>query len=382
MKRTLIVRGFLVIFMGITLMPLAFYMTGLSFGKLTGHSASSQNVPFGLSHYLDGSFQRSIEEKFERHAGIQSMLVRLDNQLNYSVFNQLSSRYDSQLILGTDNSILERSYLPGANRVRAPNYRALGVLADKLERLNKKLSARGASFLFIISPSKLSFDTEVIPPEYRIAGATMRPDAYDYFLPLLRSREVPFFDSPRFLRELPDHERSLVFSRGGTHWSEFGACKVTSAMLKQLSALRGASLVELGCTISGYRNTPAAMDQDVLRLANLLFPWRLLRQARFPKVKLETYAGEHVEKPRIFIEGTSFCWPILRRLEKGRAAASLSFFYYSRGFFTFPGKHRVLNELVGAAWQRAFAEADIVAIEINQSAIEDAGHGFIDAAFG
>ena len=367
-----------VIFVGMLATPTIFALFGVSSGSLTGKSDVIPDVSLSIPSYLNGSWQQYAERTFEKRSGLRSILIRSDNQLNFSLFNQLSSKYDANVILGNNNSVLERGYLADVNRIYRPNISKLEKITNNLTILRDKLKSQGKDLLILISPSKLAFNPEVLRPEWRVPGSESRANSYHEFVPMLEAAKVPFFDSPKFFSQLPAEQRELVFSRGGTHWSSYGSCMATAELLNRLAAGRGVPMATIECPITGNLTKPRSMDKDILSMANLLFPNRLLIGARHPEVKPIIKTPDGAQWPKIFVEGTSFCWSILSRLEKAKVSSALNFLYYARTFYSYPGKIKKSSVSTSNEWQDSFHSADIIIIEINQATVEELGHGLFD----
>ena len=108
----------------------------------------------------DNSYQPALEQYLEDRIGFRGLLIRLRNQLGYSVFDESRA---ASLAVGRDkhlfgwdyiNAYLGRSFV-GEDVVRF-NVRRLRSVQDSLAR-------HGVPLVFVIAPSKVTFMPENLP---------------------------------------------------------------------------------------------------------------------------------------------------------------------------------------------------------------------------
>ena len=345
--------------------------------KLGGVIMEPGLTPISKETFLDGTLQNNLEERFKRKTAAWPWLVRSDNQLNLLLFEQLSSNYDAAVVLGQGNVLFERSYLADFNRARKlGSEKAAGVIQN-LSLLQEKLAAHGIRFLLVLSPSKLEFEPQIVPPRYVVRGRGKRQNAAQILLPRLRARGINVFDTHAFLKEAQRGLESPFFAPGGTHWNEFAACLAGAEILQRIGTLAGAKTAQISCANQGIRKAPTADAIDLVRLANL---WsgepfsrpglKLVRQIRSP--------GEY--HPRVLWEGTSFTFELMRTFGRVKPFAVFDFYYYFNRRYTLPLKHSEPLELDQPGLRQELLSRDVVVLEINESVLDEVGHGFLERA--
>jgi hypothetical protein len=354
------------------LAPGLLYLGGMGGAGLAGEQHLQKPMALTIDHFLDQRAQGYAEEAFKRRAGLLTSLVKADNQLNYFLFNSVSSNPHSTVILGEQGHLIEYLYLRDLNRLRTPKPEQLEAVVKKLKALQDYLHTRGIKFVLVISPNKPSFYPDIVPARYRIADAEQRFDTRTFMTAALQREGVPFIDGFELLKRKESELQVPMFSPIGTHWNEVGGCLVASEILKQAGASEGRAGFE--CVVTGNHDRPAYHDSDLLRLANLWYEAPFHRPA--PRVQAKRIQQEDARPWRLLTIGSSFCWELMRQFDNSGALSNQEFLYYfhrrtkhpsSRGKNFDHSRYNVWNELKAR---------DLVVIEINEAVLERAGFGF------
>ena len=348
--------------------------------KLAGVESSGSQA-LSLAGFFSGQLQAWVENRFQRASGILGYLVKTDNQLDYFLFKQISSNRRAKVILGNDDQLIERAYLPSANKSRPVKHQAIGEATAALAELQARLKTRNIELLVIVSPSKPNYYPQALPSWYRVAGAETRQGGGDYFLEELSRAGVNFIDAQRVLKAAEGSEFPYpMFSNTGTHWSQLGGCLAAAEITKRIGELLKRTVPKIECQVDGMRDLPVAQDADLLRLANLWFPHLLKRPA--PRVSSKRVEAEGAFFPRITMIGSSFCWELLRHIDRNHVFRSRDFLYYFRRRFDGNKQDRrgVSIDQEKFDFEKELADQDLVLIEINFSAPQHVGFGFVQAA--
>jgi hypothetical protein len=342
--------------------------------RLGGVSLPLEKEALNLSSFAEGTLQRFFEEKFKRQTATWPLLVRTDNQLNLWIFGQLSSNYDSAVVLGEANSLIERNYLGSFNKVPQANNDAARAVAQKLLALQQALLMHHVQFLLLLSPSKPGFMPELVPARFTVPDRSERRNMAELVVPLLKQYSVNYLDTHALLESESQRIATPMFTPGGTHWNEIAACIVTSALLNKSAELLKKQLLTLSCETRGIRARFAPDSTDLARLANIWFPGRF--KWRGPNV-LRKVGSANAFRPAVLLEGSSFVFELMRNFEEVQPFSSFNFYYYfNREYTRLRKSHRLeqnLLDLRGAVLSR-----DLVVLEINEAMLEEVGHGFIE----
>jgi hypothetical protein len=330
------------------------------------------------SDFTERTFQQRLELQFKKGTALWHLLVRADNELSVRLFGEASANYDSKVILGKQRTLFERVYVDYFN---TPTGYPLSEVQDRtalLRTLQDTLNKNGLAFVLVLSPSKTSIYPELVPERYvsPLAPPAPHPRYATVRTELLRTG-VNFVDGVALLQTAKSQLSYPMFARGGTHWSQLGACLVLSRTLDALSEQQKAQFPKLECSVVGEQDRPASGDSDLTRLANVF------DRSQFagvnPEVKRVVSWSKDAALPSVAIEGTSFVWQLLKNTEAPKIFDSRVFFYYSRAKLQQGRKGRVKVTPQGLDWVTEILHRDALILEINEASFLEVGHGLIES---
>ncbi len=315
-----------------------------------------------LSTWMDGSFQTGFEQWVDQNNGLRRFLVKTANQINYSVFSEVTYKTSSELILGKDRVLYQGSYIDSYNGLDLLPNEGLDAFARDLRRLQDRLSARGVAFLFLLTPSKASVEAQYIPDSLLWRQADSRTN-YQKFLPFLERRGVHYLDGHVAVMSLKENQGFPVFPKGGTHWNYYASLRVTQALISRLESLLGKPLAHLVITNIRWDIKPFGTDGDLLKLANLWKPSPFYSMNPCPEVRAE--APPNAFRPNILFVGGSFTEHPAQWLRDHHVVADpTSFDFYYKD---------PIQDLEREVYRR-----DAVILETNESMIPRRGFGFVE----
>ena len=147
-----------ILMLGLMLMPLIQQNTNLLKIKgLRGAGNPPEFIEFKLDSWIDGSFQKGADEAIEQRIGFRPLLIRLKNQLEFTLFKKANAR---GVVVGRKRYLFEKDYLRAYAGGDYPgdwywneNFRRAGMVRDTLSKLGVELAV-------IIEPGKASFYPE------------------------------------------------------------------------------------------------------------------------------------------------------------------------------------------------------------------------------
>ncbi len=326
--------------------------------------------------FSDGSFQRQFENWLSKNIGLRGSLVRTDNQINFSLFNQFSSNSRFQVILGKDHYLFERGYVSSYVHSIAMTNKRLKTTVRQLKRLQEELQLRHKGFLLLISPSKAALYEEYLPEQYR-RRRRPGPTTFDLLMPLLPAESVNVLDGVSMARTLKTQGHP-VFSRGSTHWTFSSACVVAAEVMRRFESQTGAHYPAMPCSPAPISDVPWSQDNDLSGLSNLWSINAFNQPLPYPEVSPSR--DSLTTLPTVFSVGSSFMWSILYYLDAYHAYGSRDFFYYFKTKHSFPSNKKAVVDPRTFDWEKEVFSKDLVLIEINQYSLEDLGFGFVQGA--
>lgn len=365
---------------------------------LYGVVTPAETPSLSVTSLWDGSFQKEVEGAegttgwIDRHAGLRSVWIKTDNQINYSVFRTPSSANNPQeILLGKDNWLYER----GVNDEYINNYLGLGLrsseelhqLAVSLRRLQDELDRRGIVFLVVVSPSKHSLYPEYLPQWVHRQREVLdrkypgRKSNYEVLRPMLDEQGVRWIDAvARFREEKRNQEEAgqeyRLFPRGGTHWSHYGASLIAETMLARLKELTGKDLMQL----SGWKVSvdchPVGTDNDLGDVLNL---WTTsISKGPTPHAYVMGTPGRW--KPDVLWVGTSFSFTLTDLMDLFQVYRRRETLFMFARRLTYPGHGDNLLKNVPFDWSKELLPRDIIILEMNEAPAREFDNGFAAAA--
>lgn len=350
-------------------------LSAVASGRLGGVEDKTTKPQLSVSGLLDGTFQESFDSWFSKKIGLRSVLVRTDNQINFSMFHHSSGH----VVVGKDNYLFEKYYIDDLNNANPFPPEKLQEFVDKLALLQQKLHERKTEFMVLIAPSKAYLYPEKIPEKFLLAKSDA--DNYAQFEAMLRAKNVPYVDGVKTLRELKPLSTYPVFPPGGAHWSSYAACQVGEQVTAEFSALLKRATPQLVCDPPYVRPTSHGLDRDLWLLANLWTTASLEVPMQYPKAS--TIYPPNAYRPNVLFVGDSFMWAMFHYLEKQRVYESRDFFFYYKSHYRFHVNRKAMNKQPlnpdTLDWNKVLSH-DLVVLEFNQARIPDVGFGFVEDA--
>jgi hypothetical protein len=347
-------------------------------GRLKGVVQPESAPVFSLESAINGSYQKLVEEWLMKRSGLWSYLVRADSQLNYLLFSQISSNYTHSVLLGKDDFLYEKEYVFGYNKFTSVSDEKLETLADNLQKLQKLLETRGIGFALLVSANKAELYPENIPSSFIDSTRSVRKTAYEKLIPRLEARRINLLDGQRYFEERKTRVPYRYFSHTGTHWNDVAACMIASELGSLMQAHFGKKMRNFSCSPVKLKDVPRKPDRDLVEICNLWDQSALYHPTAYPVTK--TIAETGAFRPKILIVGSSFVWPLLRFFEYHRVYREANFYYYYKSNRSYPNIRRRKIDRSTIDWSSDVFSHEMIIIEINQVAVENAGFGFIEDA--
>lgn len=176
-------------------------------------------------------FAAKFEEYFNDNYGFRDLLIRLRNQIDYSVF-----RKSEKVVIGRDGWLFYRSVVEEdeISAERTPPADWEGILARVL-KLNRVLAARGITLVILVAPMKNSIYPEMLP-----ACAPRRPSPtnFERFLAFLRAHpEIATVETGPLLTRLKGQMK--VYYKTDFHWTDAAGAYAAQELIRKLGALSG-----------------------------------------------------------------------------------------------------------------------------------------------
>ena len=343
--------------------------------KLSGeYKKENVTVPvLSLNNLRDGSFQNSFDRFWQNDHGFRNWFIRLNNQLNYSLFDKANA---NGTIVCKENVLITEGDIKSFLGYDFAGKSKIDAMLDKAEFISDTLQKKGILFVFMIAPSKASVYKDQIPAKYfSIYKSNMTN--YDYFMRGIKKRNLKVFDTKNIILEDKRYIEYPVFPKNGVHWSGNTVAKISDTLVDFLNdelLLEVPSIqLEIGeLTIVDYRFT----DYDIGEAMNLL--WNVSDDIlHYP---LMSFVNVKEKKPNLLGVGDSFIqsfygfYPVLDSV----FSSNSNLWYYNKtlGWPLYLTTYHIKTQELDLEIE--LEKRDMVLLEMTEENLKMTGYGFIE----
>jgi hypothetical protein len=224
---------------------------------------------FSLHGFLDGALQKAAAAKIADALPLRRMLIRLNNQIVYSLFGEVNA---PDLLVGRHGQFVQRSYLAEyCGRRSGDADRLADATIPLLRDIQAVYRARGAVFLYVVTPSKVAslpqdFTHLVACPSTAPARAELLPR----YVARLRDAGIAIVDTATPTHARQDGDPVAPFAHGGIHWNDLAMARAAQQIVEAVNAQAGRELLPSFGFTATFSRPPGGRDRDLADLANLL----------------------------------------------------------------------------------------------------------------
>lgn len=314
-KKILLVFIFIVLLLPVVEQTLPFTTSAV----LYGYFDYAPETSFSFKKWFNGSYEKETSKYVNDFTGFRADLVRLDYQIDFSLFGKLYGG----AFRGLHNCLFYATYMEaykgidfiGDSLIRQ-NLLKLKAVSDTLERLGKSL-------VFVHCPSKASFFAENLPEYYQKIQSG--PTNKQWYVRLEDSLGIHSIDFEEWFLSMKNKSKDSLFSKQGIHWTCYGAFIAGDSLVRYIERLRRIQMLHPLC--SGMIHTQKAQDPDadIGNVENLIFP-----------VAKETYTypvftypeDSTKKKPRVIFIGDSFVINMIKNWTLQGVTTDWQFWFY------------------------------------------------------
>nr|WP_277881543.1 hypothetical protein [Hymenobacter cyanobacteriorum] len=275
---------------------------------LAGAFTVAPHAEFSWEALRDNSFQTALEHYLEDRIGFRTYLIRLRNQLSFSLFRAVRS---SDLLVGEHGVLFQ----PGP----IESYLGHDLLAEdevrfrvaRLHAVQRDLSRHGVHMVYVLAPGKARFQPEDLPARLRAAPGTITN--YDRFVHAMLADSVSLLNLTPVFARWKHTKPYRLFPSGGTHWSGYGATLAADTLLRYLEhigqvrfpAVRTVAPPHLIYNPDSLKGT----DNDLGWTLNLIWP-RDVKPLAYRRLAFGPPQPGQTRPSALFV-GDSFAWGLM-----------------------------------------------------------------------
>ena len=218
-------------------------------------------------NWMDASFQAQMDLWLEENIGFHNTLVRLNNQVDYSVFHKANAE---GVIRGKGGQLYEYDYIRAWMGADFVGEKLLDLKLRQLRFLQQYLKdSLDIELLLVLEPGKASVYPEDIPDMYKKAEEGF--SNYDFIKRRSEELGMKFIDFNEYFIKIRDTVAYPIFPVQGTHWSEFAMWYAADSLINYIEEMRGIDLPEVVIDSVVISESLRGTDYDVGTTLNLLF---------------------------------------------------------------------------------------------------------------
>lgn len=297
---------------------LAFFKSG----DLTGAYTNTVNPSFRWNKWWDGSYQTQKNAYLNDNAGCRQDLVRVNNQLDYSLFKKFHT--GEGLLLGKNDCFFQEYYI---NEYKGLDFAGDEVIKNELIKLKKiqdTLEKLGKTFVFVFAPSKAWYFPEYFPAVFDTVK-TRKQTNYKIFKQYSDSFKINTIDFNGWFMAMKDTTKELLFSKLGIHWTTYGALISEDSMVKYIDVHRHISMPRPMWNAVEHTDEARNYDDDLAQWLNIIVKLKMDRLA-YPIVNYEQDANK--TRPKTIFIGDSFFWPWVKCHFMDESTNDWEYWYY------------------------------------------------------
>ena len=339
---------------------------------LQGSEAYSEKPAFTWTSWFNGSYQPTYDKFIEDHIGSRSHFVRLNNQLNFSLFKKT---YVRDIVVMKDGVIAEKEYIDSYYGTNFIGKQKAIIESLKIKYIQDTLKKRGVIFIPVFAPGKATYYSDKIPDWY-MKRNTKSLSNYEYYTKVLDSLNIKYIDFNSYFLSCKDTTRHILFPRYGIHWSDYGVGLVLDSLQNYFSEeLQRDDLVVLTRNGITKSTKPRNDDNDIEKGLNLLFDLKSdsLSYCNYEFIESDKF------KPKSLVISDSYYWQIFSPGYAKKIFSENNFWFYYYENYSLEGSESLYIDKTGFAEQ--LTKFDIILTVFTERNLHKMGNGFYNEAY-
>ncbi|MBI9039477.1 MAG: hypothetical protein JEY97_15205 [Bacteroidales bacterium] len=337
---------------------------------LKGAYTNIKKSKLSTTSWINGSFQNNYNNYLEENIGFRNILVRINNQIDFSLFNQANA---NRIIVGKNHQMYDERYIDAYfgndflwDDFYLKKLRKLKCLQDTLKKLNVDL-------IVIYEPGKARIVNEAIPDRY--FKIKKKKSSYEYIIEKSDSLNIDYIDFNTYFEKVNDTTSIPLYPEYGIHWNSYCVCLTADSLVRYIEKLRNIKLPDFVWDTIEYSGKLKNQDYDIGESMNLLWETDHL-QMPYPVIKIQDVPDSL--KPKVLIVADSYYFNILYERIPNKIFNN-EFWYYNQTRFLNGVKQDTKVE--DLKLQEEIENKDLILFMTTELTHYDFGWSFIENAY-
>jgi hypothetical protein len=359
-------KGLLMLIMGILFLPLLQNKLNLwDIKPLKGAIQNEEEGTFSKNNWFSGTFQEMQEKHLNAMFGFRNDLVRLNNQITYSLFNEAKA---NDVIIGKENYLYEKSYIDAYVGNDFLGEDSITKMINQLKFINDTLLKLNKNLIIVLAPGKASFYPEYIPDKYL---PVLKHTNYKSFSEGIKRKSLNVIDFNKWFIENKNKSKYPLYPKNGIHWSNYAVALVIDSLIKKIETTRNIDLPNL------YFNKviiekPKGDDNDIADGMNLLVELKGYDLA-YPSIITED--GLNKIKPSVLTISDSYYWGIYN-MGISKCFTNDHFWYYNK--LVYPETFKQELQVEDLDLEHEIKNHDVIIIMATEANLKNFGWGIVE----
>ncbi len=371
----------------------------LGIRPLDGDFILAKKPGFSTSGWFSGTYQEQFDNYIEQNLGLRPLLVRLNNQLDYSLYRHANAE---GVTVGKNGYLFESDYIRALQGKDFMGYDFIDKNIRRMKFLQEHLKeAYGIALILVFEPSKARFYQEYLRREHKPDSVV--PTNYDAYREAAKRYGLNFLDLNQYYQKLKAAEAGddilestkafldtleipgtgelsaksfPLYTRNGIHWSLFGAVLMADTMVRFIEETAGLDLPGMWIDSMAVSSVPRSTDNDVSRTMNLLWDPPMEAMA-YPGLAFGDTTGKDL--PNVLVVGDSYYWNIFNAGLPKHLFGNEAFWYFNAKVYpdTYYGEKWVKDIDMKAEVEKQ----DVVILTITDRFLFKFDWGFINSLY-
>lgn len=361
-------KGLLIITLLVLFLPtIQNHFTFIKLYKLAGNDTVYNDTTLTCATYFSGDFQKKADKKLASDFGFRSLLIKINNQFNFSLFHKVNAK---GVIVGKDNYLFETTYI---NAYLGKDFMGEDSINDylmKFKKISDKFQKLNKNLILVIAPSKPSYFREFLPDDFE---SIKNKNNYESIIEGIKKYKINCIDFSNWFTKTKYISKYPLYPKHANHWSMYGSYLAADSIIKYIETEQKINLPNLFLK-NVIIEQPKNEDKDIEYGINLLFKLKSYDLAT-PEITIEDTIGKI--KPDVLVIGDSFYWNIYN-LGISNCFNKSSFWYYNK--VVYPDSYKQQLMVSDLDFDDEIKKHEVIIILATESNIKSFGWGFMENA--
>lgn len=332
---------------------------------LDGAYTRSVDTTLTFENWISGEFQTKKEKVFNQDFGLHNYYVRLNNQIDFSLFNKSNAK---NVIVGKGGFLYESEYIDAYFGRNFAGKEKLEEKYKKLKNIQDHLALQGILLEVVFAPGKASFYPEFIPDNW-VGEKTL--SNYECARDLCKKLNIRFIDFNAWFLTQKDFSPYDLYPKTGIHWSNYGALIAFDSLTKHIEHYSELNLKTITITNVAFSDDIRDPDNDIGETMNLM---QNIRPFPMPYADYH-WIDEKFTRPKSLFIGDSYFWNLYHEGLTNNVFEDCKFWYYNETVYPESEPERNVKKL---NLLEEIKKQKVIVLLATESNIHDIGWGFVE----